>query len=740
MSRGYHRSMADRALPAGTTCSRARSSPTSAPSRRATPGSRRCRRARTRACARRSQRAASTRSTRTRPRPGRRPQRGEHLIVTTGTASRQDARVQPARARRARARAEARARSTSTRRRRSRRTRRARSRELGCPSVRAAIYDGDTPRERRWQIRKWANVDPDQPGHAPRRRPAAPRPLGRRALEPRATWSSTRRTSTAASSARTSRTSCGGCGGSRASTAPSRSSCSPRRRSRTPASSRTRCSASTRRSSATTRRRAPSARSRSGTRRSSTRSSACARARSARRRRCWPTSSRAACARSASPRAASAAELVHRFTAERLGDGSAALARTAPATRRRSGARSSGGSSRASCSASRRRTRSSSGSTSACSTASISVGFPGTVASLRQQWGRAGRRGHGLAVLVASEDALDQYFMREPEALLGRRVEAAILDHENPRVLDGHVARRRVRGAARRRRPRRARRRGARARGRSLPELKQTKAGCVWAGRDYPAARVALRSTGADAVHGRRRRDRRACSASSSASARYSTVHEGAIYLHLGEQYLVRELDLGARTRRRRAVPRRLVHAGEEGDDDRDRASRCATERRLGLELSFGRVSVTEQVVALPAEVDPRRRRRSTSSPLDLPQTTFETEAVWFLPEPGPARRARADAAPARLAARGRARADRAAAALGDVRPLGHRRALDEPPLPDRAGRRSSSTTATPAASGSPSAASRPSRAGSRTPRGCSPAARASTAAPRASRARSAAT
>src|SRR5436309_11458423 len=45
----------------------------------------------------------------------------------------------------------------------------------------------------------------------------------------------------------------------------------------------------------------------------------------------------------------------------------------------------------------------------------ISVGFPGTVASLRQQWGRAGRRGHGLAILVASEDALDQFFMRDPE-------------------------------------------------------------------------------------------------------------------------------------------------------------------------------------------------------------------------------------------------------------------------------------------------------------------------------------
>ncbi len=69
----------------------------------------------------------------------------------------------------------------------------------------------------------------------------------------------------------------------------------------------------------------------------------------------------------------------------------------------------------------------------------ISVGFPGTVSSLRQQWGRAGRRSPGLAVLVASEDALDQYFMREPETLLARTVEAAILDHANPRVLDGHV-------------------------------------------------------------------------------------------------------------------------------------------------------------------------------------------------------------------------------------------------------------------------------------------------------------
>ena len=135
-----------------------------------------------------------------------------------------------------------------------------------------------------------------------------------------------------------------------------------------------------------------------------------------------------------------AAELIHRFTADRLDAELAARlapyrAGYTPAQRREIERRLS----RASCSASPRRTRSSSGSTSARSTARSRSASPGTVASLRQQWGRAGRRGHGLAVLVASEDALDQYFMREPETLLARPVEAAILDHANPRVLDGHV-------------------------------------------------------------------------------------------------------------------------------------------------------------------------------------------------------------------------------------------------------------------------------------------------------------
>ncbi|HEX6700238.1 MAG TPA: Zn-binding domain-containing protein, partial [Gaiellaceae bacterium] len=260
----------------------------------------------------------------------------------------------------------------------------------------------------------------------------------------------------------------------------------------------------------------------------------------------------------------------------------------------------------------------------------ISVGFPGTVASLRQQWGRAGRRGHGLAILVASEDALDQFFMRDPESLLARRVEAAILDHANPRVLDGHVlaaafeaplddADRATLGDE------------ALERAAILPELKHTKAGYVWAGRDYPAARVALRSATADAftvvdaatgtLLGLVERERA-----------YSTVHEGAIYLHLGESYLVRELDLGSRT---------AVVEPYRGDYYTQAKKETTTaivetlrgERRLGLELSFGAVAVTEQVIAYQKKAIRDQATLETVA-LDLPETTFETEAVWYLPEP----------------------------------------------------------------------------------------------------------
>jgi DEAD/DEAH box helicase domain-containing protein len=323
-----------------------------------------------------------------------------------------------------------------------------------------------------------------------------------------------------------------------------------------------------------------------------------------------------------------AAELIHRFTAERLGDDTHLSPYRAgyTAAQRREIERKLADGELLGVSATNALEL---GIDIGLLDAVISVGFPGTVASLRQQWGRAGRRGSGLAVLIATEDGLDQFFMREPDKLLGRRVEAAILDHANPRVLTGHVR------AAAYEAPITAddaTTLGAEAleSARNDLELKDSPAGIVWAGRDHPAARIGLRSTDPDSftivdattgnVLGQVERSRA-----------YSTVHEGAVYLHRGESYLVLELDLTSLhavvepftgswyTQAKKETMTQIVEPRR-------------VERRMGMELSFGEIEVTEQVVGYERKTISGQERLEVV-PLLLPPTSFTTEAVWYLPE-----------------------------------------------------------------------------------------------------------
>jgi DEAD/DEAH box helicase domain-containing protein len=266
--------------------------------------------------------------------------------------------------------------------------------------------------------------------------------------------------------------------------------------------------------------------------------------------------------------------------------------------------------------------------------AALCVTFPGTVASLRQMWGRAGRRRPGLAMYVAGEDALDQFFCRHPVEFLERPVEHAILDHESDEIHLAHLTAaayelpltpedeevfgpRWEQHATRLVKQGRLRERG----GRYLPR-----------GEGYPAARIALRSASPDSVAIVEAEGGEVIGSVESARA-HSAVHPGAVYLHMGAAYEVEDLDL----RQRRALVRRF--SGDwytQPKKESETYIEQIRERREtgGVELSFGIVSVTEQVVAY------QKKHVGDHSVLDLlaldmPEQDFVTQALWYeLPEP----------------------------------------------------------------------------------------------------------
>jgi DEAD/DEAH box helicase domain-containing protein len=263
--------------------------------------------------------------------------------------------------------------------------------------------------------------------------------------------------------------------------------------------------------------------------------------------------------------------------------------------------------------------------------AAICVTFPGTVASLRQMWGRAGRRGRGLALYVAGEDALDQFFCRHPDEFLERPVEAAILDHENEQIYAAHLlcaahegpleaadadtlgpswelhAERLVAVGELRRRPD----------GTYVPRRAE----------GYPAAAVSLRSSGNDAFSIVDTASGEMLGTVDGARA-YSTTHDGAVYLHGGRSYEVAGLDVEGRTA---LVTPFTGDWYTQPKRETEMYIEKLLDRRefLGVTLSFGTVTVAEQVVAF------QKKRMSDHEvldlvALDLPETSFSTQALWY--------------------------------------------------------------------------------------------------------------
>ena len=260
----------------------------------------------------------------------------------------------------------------------------------------------------------------------------------------------------------------------------------------------------------------------------------------------------------------------------------------------------------------------------------LMAGFPGTRAALWQQIGRAGRGGEdALGVFVARDDPLDTYLVNHPEALIGQPVEANVFDPDNPYVLGPHLC------AAAAEIPLTEEDLSlfgptARAGVEALTEaglLRRRPRGWFWTDRRRASDLADIRSTGGAPVRLVERVTGRLLGTVDQSSA-HGTAHPGAVYLHQGDTYLVESLDLDEDV----AVVTRA-------EPDYSTSAREVTDIAIvgehqhtvwgSARISYGEVTVTHQVVSF-------LRRRVPSGevlgeePLDLPERTLTTKAVWW--------------------------------------------------------------------------------------------------------------
>ena len=259
----------------------------------------------------------------------------------------------------------------------------------------------------------------------------------------------------------------------------------------------------------------------------------------------------------------------------------------------------------------------------------IVAGWPGTVASLRQQAGRAGRDGgSSLAVFVARDDPLDTYLAHHPEAVFGRPVEASVFDPENPYVLGPQLecaaaelplteADLPLFGAG------------------AVPvlddlvrrgRLRRRADGWFWS-RAGERPDADLRGAGGPVVSLVEDETGRLLG-TVDAHAAHRTVHDDAVYVHQGQAYVVQSYDPeGAVALLSAGAPDWTTSAREVTDIRL--VERLRTVQRGDVELAFVTVEVASQVVSY------LRTRLITGEvlgevPLDLPQRQLTTRAVMY--------------------------------------------------------------------------------------------------------------
>ena len=262
-------------------------------------------------------------------------------------------------------------------------------------------------------------------------------------------------------------------------------------------------------------------------------------------------------------------------------------------------------------------------------------GFPGTIASMWQQAGRAGRDGQdSVAVLVAGDDQLDQWLMAHPNEVFERPPEPAVINPANDFILDPHVAcaayelplsqadqhywpgllddavRRLVLGN----------------RLRTRPDADPSGPIAVWSGRGWPSRGISLRSGSSREVRIVTTDDDLVGTVDEARAGQ--TVHPGAIYLHRGETYEVVDLDMDELTATVESAEGQTYTQARTDVDISVQA--VDNRRRVGqATLYLGSVEVTTTVVGYDVR-EVRTRRLRARKQLELPPQHLRTRAFWY--------------------------------------------------------------------------------------------------------------
>lgn len=260
----------------------------------------------------------------------------------------------------------------------------------------------------------------------------------------------------------------------------------------------------------------------------------------------------------------------------------------------------------------------------------ILVGYPGTVVATWQRGGRVGRREQDAAlVLIAGEDALDQYFMRNPEDFIRREPEAAVVNPFNPDILSKHLV------CAAAELPLRSDetfmsdsivKQSLMDLERKGDLLRSADGEAVYASRRAPHRNIDLRGSGSRYhIVGRKTGESKG---EIDGFRAFKETHPGAIYLHKGDTFLVDRLDLNTQTV--------VVSKADVDYYTRVRSQKHTEiletfkEKAIwGTTVCKGRLRVTDQVTGYE-RWRMHAQKRLNIVPLDLPPLIFETEGIWF--------------------------------------------------------------------------------------------------------------